>query len=61
MPPDARNPAYLWDMLGAARNGMAVVAGVDFEFFATDTTRKLALERAIEIIGEAAKRVGVKQ
>ena len=57
MPPEGRDPAYLWDMLEAARNGMAVIDDVDFDSFALDTTRKLALERAVEIVGEAARRV----
>lgn len=57
MPPEGRDPAYLWDMLDAARSGMAVIEGVDFESFARDTIRKLALERAVEIVGEAARRV----
>lgn len=60
MPPDGRDPAYLWDMLDAARGGMDIVAGIDSAVFVTDTTRKLALERAIEIIGEAAKRVSAE-
>jgi uncharacterized protein with HEPN domain len=46
-------------MLDAARNGIAVIEGIDFDTFSRDTTRKLALERAMEIVGEAARRVSL--
>lgn len=52
MPPEDRDPAYLWDMLDAARSGMAIIDGVDFETFSGDITHKFALERANEIVGE---------
>jgi len=61
MRPKERDPAHLWDMLEAAR------AVVDFtesltleEFLAAGRDRqitRLAVERKLEILGEAARRV----
>ena len=61
MRPEERDPAHLWDMLEAAR------AVVDFtesltleEFLAPGRDRqitRLAVERKLEILGEAARRV----
>jgi uncharacterized protein with HEPN domain len=50
MRPEDRDAGYLWDMLDAAR------AIRDFTVDVTSTnTSELAVERAIEIIGEAAR------
>jgi len=57
MPPEDRDLAYLWDMLEAARTVRELVAGVPREDYLTDRKLQLAVERAIEIIGEAARRV----
>jgi len=61
MRPEERDPAHLWDMLEAAR------AVVDFtenltleEFLAAGRDRqitRLAVERELEILGEAARRI----
>ncbi len=61
---EERDPAHLWDMLEAAR------AIVDFtenltleEFLATGRDReirRLAVERELEILGEAARRVSMR-
>jgi uncharacterized protein with HEPN domain len=61
---EERDPAHLWDMLEAAR------AIVDFtenltleEFLATGRDReirRLAVERKLEILGEAARRVSMR-
>ena len=61
MRPEERDPAHLWDMLEAAR------AIVDFtqdlalnEFLAAGRDKeliRLAVERKLEILGEAARRV----
>lgn len=59
MPSDDRDPAYLWDMLDASERAREVVAGLQPEAFSGDEVRKLALERAMEIIGEAARRVSI--
>jgi uncharacterized protein with HEPN domain len=61
MRPEERDPAYLWDMLEAAR------AIADFthdltlsEFLAAGMDKeitRLAVERKLEVLGEAARRV----
>ena len=58
MPPDeARDPAHLWDMLDYARMAVEIVQGTHYEAYRRDRVRQLALERALEVVGEAAKRV----
>jgi len=57
MQPDERDAAYLWDMLEAAREAHAIVDGVSLDEYLVDTLRRRALERTIEILGEAARRV----
>jgi len=56
MPPD-RDRAYLWDMLNAARGVAASVRKLTFEAYLENEDSRLAIERRIEIIGEAARRV----
>lgn len=57
MQPEDRDPAHLWDMLQAARDAAGIVANVTQESFLGDRMRMLALERSLELIGEAARRV----
>lgn len=57
MRPDERDPAYLWDMKEAARGVAENVKGLTFEQYEKDDNLRLAIERRIEIIGEAAGRV----
>jgi len=57
MPPDERDVAYLWDMLEAARTARDFTAGATLEDYLGDRKLQLAVERVIEIIGEAARRV----
>ena len=57
MQPDDRDPAYLWDMLQAAREIDAMLKDYDLPAFLADRVMLLAIERSIEIIGEAACRV----
>ena len=57
MPPVERDAAYLWDMLDSARSACEFTAGVRFERYQRDRKLQLAVERAVEIIGEAARRV----
>jgi len=52
-----RDPAYLWDMLEHARLVAEFVHSLSFDAYQKDRIRQLALERALEIIGEAARRV----
>lgn len=57
MHPDIRNAAYLLDMLQHARGVVRAVRGRTFAEYAADEDLRLAIERRIEIIGEAARRV----
>jgi uncharacterized protein with HEPN domain len=52
-----RAAAYLWDMVQAARDAFDIVAGITGEQLGRDRVRMLALERSMELIGEAARRV----
>ena len=55
MQPEDRDAAYLWDMLEAAREARAFTAGVDLQRYRQDRMLQLAVERCVEIIGEAAR------
>jgi uncharacterized protein with HEPN domain len=57
MRPEERDPAYLWDMLDAAMKARTYVDGVSLEGFLTSDLLQSAVERTVEIIGEAARRV----
>jgi len=57
MPLEERDPAYLWDMLLAARKVVASLIGVSFEQYEANEDLRLTVERRIEILGEAARRV----
>lgn len=57
MKPEDRDLALLWDMRKFARLALALVRRVAFVRLEGDETRKLALERALEVLGEAARRV----
>ena len=57
MQPDQRDAAYLWDMLDAARTVEQLISGLDFTQYSNDRRTQLAVERSLEIIGEAARRV----
>ncbi len=57
MQPDQRDAAYLWDMLDAARTMEQLISGLDFTQYSNDRRTQLAVERCLEIIGEAAAKV----
>lgn len=57
MPPEDRNTAYLWDMLESARLIREFTAGLKIEDYLKDRKLQLAIERSLEIIGEAARRI----
>lgn len=57
MRPENRDAGYLWDMLDAATAVADFVSGVRPADYLRDRKLQLAVERAIEIIGEAARRV----
>ena len=57
MLPDDRDAAHLWDMLDAARAVEEFTSPVKFGQYLEDRKLRMAVERAVEIIGEAARRV----
>lgn len=57
MRPENRDAAHLWDMLEYARLAREITHDVTFDAYARDRIKQLALERAVEVIGEAARRV----
>jgi len=59
MRPEERDAAHLWDMLQAAREVEAMMGVHDLDAFLTNRMLLRAIERSVEIIGEAARRVSV--
>ncbi|MBN2147338.1 MAG: DUF86 domain-containing protein [Anaerolineales bacterium] len=57
MDPEERIFAYLWDMREAARLITQFLQGVTFARFESDVMMQSAVERQLEIIGEAARQV----
>lgn len=57
MQPDKRDAGYLWDMLEAARSAREFTIEASFHQYLHDKKLRMAVERAVEIIGEAANRV----
>lgn len=56
-PPARPDDAHLWDMLQAAREVRQFVSGRTFEDYTRDVALRRAVERSVEIIGEACRRV----
>jgi len=57
MQSETRDPAYVWDMLDAAKTVVAILSGKTKDDWDNDIVLRMAVERGIEIIGEAARRV----
>ena len=57
MPPETNDAAYLWDMLDAARAIMGFVSSSSYEEYLENRMLRGAVERHLEVIGEAAGRV----
>lgn len=57
MQPEQKDAGYLWDMLDAARTVEQLCSGQDFTQYSKDRKTQLAVERSLEIIGEAAARI----
>jgi uncharacterized protein with HEPN domain len=57
MQPDERDAGYMWDMLDSARTIHDFVTGISSHQYLQDKKLQLAVERGIEIIGEAARHV----
>jgi uncharacterized protein with HEPN domain len=54
---EKRDPSYLWDMNEAAREILEFMNGVTWEQFSKSKLLRCAVERELEIIGEAAKHI----
>lgn len=59
MRPDTSDTSYLWDMLDAASAIRQFVEGKTFEDYTSNRLLRGAVERHIEIIGEAARNISV--
>ncbi len=57
MRPEEKDTAYLWDMLNAAREVMNFTQASDLTGYLKDRKLQMAVERAVEIMGEAARKV----
>ena len=60
MRPDERDPGYVWDMLDAARSIREFTRGLTQNEYLKDRKLQLAVEPALEIIGEAARLVSAE-
>lgn len=56
----SRDVCNLWDMLNAARRVVEWVAGRDLGEYQADEIRRLAVERMLQILGEAARRISAE-
>jgi uncharacterized protein with HEPN domain len=57
MKPEERDRAHVWDMREFAREANELVRDIEFARLERESMRRLALERALELLGEAARRV----
>ncbi len=57
MQPDEADAGYLWDIREAALEVLAVAAGKGMDELTSDRQFRLSVERNIQTIGEAARRV----
>lgn len=57
MPLSEKDAGRLWDMLSAAREAQAYTDGMSFEQYVHDRKTQRSVERAFEILGEAANAV----
>jgi uncharacterized protein with HEPN domain len=57
MPADKDDRAYLWDMLTACQAVVSFVNSKTLDDYLADLLLRSAVERQVEVIGEAARRV----
>lgn len=57
MRPEQRDAALLWDMLEHGRETLSFVEGRAYEDYLADAMVRRAVERTVQIIGEAAARL----
>lgn len=60
MPPDSDDAAFLFDMLRYAERVVRITTGRSFEEFLADEVLQLAVQRAVEVVGEAARNVSME-
>lgn len=60
MKPEVHDAAHLWDMRRYARESREIVRRIRFNRLEKDSIRRFALERTLELVGEAARRVSGK-
>lgn len=58
---EKRDDAYLWDMLDAAREARDLISGLSYDELMSQKIIRLALERVLEITGEAARNVSPRR
>jgi len=58
---EKRDDAYLWDMLDAARDARDLINGLSYDDLMSRKLVRLALERVLEITGEAARNVSPRR
>lgn len=58
---EKRDDAYLWDMLDAAREARDLISGLSYDDLMSRKIVRLALERLLEITGEAARNVSPRR
>lgn len=59
MLPDERDAAYLWDMREAARDVVEWLRDLNYEQFCENEILHSAVERKLEVFGEAAGRISL--
>lgn len=57
MPHDTHDVGYLWDILRAAEGIVLAVAGLELKHYLQNEDLRMGVERRLEIIGEAARRM----
>lgn len=57
MPPEGRDPAWLWDVRHSLEKVLELVGNASVEDLQSDQTARLAVERLLEVAGEAARRL----
>jgi uncharacterized protein with HEPN domain len=57
MQPDGSDAAYVSDMISAGREAQSFLSGLSYDDFLNDLQLRRAIERDLEIFGEAARRL----
>jgi uncharacterized protein with HEPN domain len=57
MRPEKSDQGWLWDMLDSSKAVVDLVRGMSFPEYEQDRRTRRAVEREVEIIGEAARNV----